>query len=106
MWEPVLHHLIGTPEVMRDQLARLLELSQSVVIQVVPEESGRLASGCRSDSHHNLERIPSRREQAGQAVSVEEALLGQFDLVHAGPPSFRLGKCLPGSCEESPCRSP
>jgi transcriptional regulator with XRE-family HTH domain len=40
MWEPVLHHLIGTPEIMRDQLARLVELSQSVVVQVVPEESG------------------------------------------------------------------
>jgi hypothetical protein len=36
----VLHHLIGSPEVMREQLARLEELSRSVVIQVVPEESG------------------------------------------------------------------
>jgi transcriptional regulator with XRE-family HTH domain len=40
MWEPVLDHLIGTPEIMRDQLARLVELSQSIVIQVVPEQSG------------------------------------------------------------------
>jgi transcriptional regulator with XRE-family HTH domain len=40
MWEPVLHHLIGTPEVMRDQLARLVDLSHSFVVQVVPEESG------------------------------------------------------------------
>jgi transcriptional regulator with XRE-family HTH domain len=40
MWEPVLHHLIGAPEIMRDQIARLVELSQSIVIQVVPAQSG------------------------------------------------------------------
>jgi transcriptional regulator with XRE-family HTH domain len=40
MWEPVLHHLIGTPEIMRDQLEQLARLSQSVMIQVVPEEAG------------------------------------------------------------------
>jgi transcriptional regulator with XRE-family HTH domain len=40
MWQPVLHHLIGTPEIMREQLEQLARLSQSVMIQVVPEESG------------------------------------------------------------------
>jgi hypothetical protein len=40
MWEPVLHHLIGSPEVMHEQLEHLEELSRSVVVQVVPEESG------------------------------------------------------------------
>jgi hypothetical protein len=40
MWEPVLHHLIGSPEIMRDQLNHLADLSQSVVMQVVPEEPG------------------------------------------------------------------
>jgi transcriptional regulator with XRE-family HTH domain len=40
MWEPVLHHLIGSPQVMGEQLEHLAELSRSVMIQVVPEESG------------------------------------------------------------------
>jgi hypothetical protein len=40
LWEPVLHHQIGTPEVMREQLARLLELPSSVVVQVVPGDIG------------------------------------------------------------------
>jgi transcriptional regulator with XRE-family HTH domain len=40
LWEPVLHHLIGKPEIMREQLARLLDLSQSIVIQVVPSRLG------------------------------------------------------------------
>jgi len=38
IWEPVLHHQIGTPEVMRDQVARLIELSgmPTVNIHVLP----------------------------------------------------------------------
>jgi transcriptional regulator with XRE-family HTH domain len=40
MWQPVLHHLIGTPEIMREQLEQLVRLSQSVMVQVVPEEAG------------------------------------------------------------------
>jgi transcriptional regulator with XRE-family HTH domain len=36
MWEPVLYHQVGPAETMREQLARLLELPGSVVVQVVP----------------------------------------------------------------------
>jgi transcriptional regulator with XRE-family HTH domain len=39
IWEPVLHHQVGTAEVMREQLARLLELPTSVVVQVVPGDT-------------------------------------------------------------------
>lgn len=37
LWEPVLHHLIGSPDVMREQMDRLLALSETSVVQVVPE---------------------------------------------------------------------
>jgi hypothetical protein len=42
LWEPVLHHRIGSPEVMRDQLARLVELSDmpTVTIHVLPSSQG------------------------------------------------------------------
>jgi transcriptional regulator with XRE-family HTH domain len=36
MWEPVLYHQVGTADVMRDELTHLLELPNSVVVQVVP----------------------------------------------------------------------
>lgn len=42
LWEPVLTHQIGTDETMRDQLARLVELSDmpTVTIQVLPSSQG------------------------------------------------------------------
>jgi DNA-binding XRE family transcriptional regulator len=40
LWEPVLRHQIGSPEVMREQLTKLLELPASVVVQVVPGDIG------------------------------------------------------------------
>lgn len=40
LWEPVLHHQIGTAETMREQLAHLVTLPSGVVIQVVPGSLG------------------------------------------------------------------
>jgi transcriptional regulator with XRE-family HTH domain len=41
LWEPVLHHQIGTPEVMRDQIARVLELAdRGVLVHVLPSSEG------------------------------------------------------------------
>jgi transcriptional regulator with XRE-family HTH domain len=40
LWEPVLYHLIGSPEVMRGQLDHLLSLPANVVVQVVPGDTG------------------------------------------------------------------
>lgn len=42
VWEPVLHHQIGTSETMRDQIARLVELSDmpTVTIHVLPSGHG------------------------------------------------------------------
>jgi transcriptional regulator with XRE-family HTH domain len=40
LWEPVLHHQIGTPETMREQLASLIELSRRVLFQIVPGDIG------------------------------------------------------------------
>jgi hypothetical protein len=42
LWEPVLYHQIGTPEVMRKQCARLLEVSQltMVSLHVLPSDLG------------------------------------------------------------------
>jgi DNA-binding XRE family transcriptional regulator len=42
MWEPVLHHQVGTAAVMRGQLTRLLEVSErpSVLVHVVPSAFG------------------------------------------------------------------
>lgn len=38
--EPVLHRLIGSPEIMREQLQHILRLSDTFVIQVVPSRIG------------------------------------------------------------------
>jgi hypothetical protein len=42
LWEPVLYHQVGTAEVMRGQLSRLLEVSErpNVLIHVVPSAFG------------------------------------------------------------------
>jgi hypothetical protein len=42
LWEPVLHHQIGTAETMRDQLTRLVALSDmpTVTIHVLPSSQG------------------------------------------------------------------
>jgi hypothetical protein len=42
LWEPVLHHQIGSSAVMRDQLARLVDMSRrpSVTIHVLPSSLG------------------------------------------------------------------
>jgi hypothetical protein len=40
LWEPVLHHQIGTAETMREQLETLIELSRRVLIQIVPGDIG------------------------------------------------------------------
>jgi hypothetical protein len=42
LWEPVLHHQIGTGETMRGQMARLVELSDmlTVTIHVLPSSHG------------------------------------------------------------------
>lgn len=42
LWEPVLHHLIGSPEVMRGQIGRLIELfgHRMVNIHVLPSTVG------------------------------------------------------------------
>jgi transcriptional regulator with XRE-family HTH domain len=42
VWEPVLRHLIGSPEVMHEQVARLMELSYrpTIMIQVLPARGG------------------------------------------------------------------
>jgi hypothetical protein len=38
--EHVLDRLIGSPETMREQCARLLELPESIVVQIVPSDTG------------------------------------------------------------------
>ena len=42
LWEPVLHHQIGTSEIMRAQFGRLVELSRqpTVTIHVLPSSLG------------------------------------------------------------------
>jgi hypothetical protein len=42
LWEPVLHHQIGTPEVMRAQLVKLLEVSErrNALVHVLPSAIG------------------------------------------------------------------
>lgn len=40
LWEPVLHHLIGSPQIMHDQVVHLAELADTMQIQVVPSARG------------------------------------------------------------------
>ena len=45
LWEPVLHHQIGTSEIMREQIARLVALSDmpTVTLHVLPSSQGASA---------------------------------------------------------------
>lgn len=40
LWEPVLHHQIGTAETMYEQLESLVKLSSRILIQIVPGDIG------------------------------------------------------------------
>lgn len=42
LWEPVLHHQIGSRQVMREQIGRLVDLSRlpTVMIHVLPSSAG------------------------------------------------------------------
>jgi Domain of unknown function (DUF5753)/Helix-turn-helix domain len=42
LWEPVLHHQVGAPEIMREQMGRLIELSHlpTVTIHILPSSHG------------------------------------------------------------------
>jgi len=66
IWEPVLHHQVGTAEVMRDQLTRLLELPNSVVVQVVPGDT---------EGNAGLGGAVTLVESPGGSVLLAEALI-------------------------------
>jgi transcriptional regulator with XRE-family HTH domain len=40
LWEPVLHHLIGSPKIMHEQLAHLVDMCSILQMQIVPAERG------------------------------------------------------------------
>jgi transcriptional regulator with XRE-family HTH domain len=89
--EPVLHHLIGSPQVMHDQLTHVAKLSERphTVIQVVPASNGanaglggalNIASGDRTPNVLLTEAVEDQTTESRSLLSKASAT---FDLVRA-----------------------
>lgn len=87
LWEPVLHHLIGSPEVMRDQLARLVELSRrpQILIHVLP---GRLGANAGLGGAINLAASDDAPELLLSDGLVEDRLTNDQALVRKASTTF------------------
>jgi transcriptional regulator with XRE-family HTH domain len=87
LWEPVLHHLIGSPEVMRDQLARLVELSRrpQILIHVLP---GKLGANAGLGGAINLASTNDAAELLLSDGLVEDQLTNDQTLVRKASTTF------------------
>jgi transcriptional regulator with XRE-family HTH domain len=87
LWEPVLHHLIGSPEVMREQLARLLALSRrpTIMIQILP---GRIGANTGLGGAINLAATADAPELLLSEALVEDAVTADPALVRRASSTF------------------
>jgi transcriptional regulator with XRE-family HTH domain len=87
LWEPVLHHLIGSPEVMREQLARLLELSRrpTIMVQILP---GRIGANTGLGGAINLAATADAPELLLSEALVEDAVTADPALVRRASSTF------------------
>lgn len=83
--ESVLYRLIGSPETMREQCTQLLELSQSVVVQVVPGDIGGHAGLGGSISLAATDEAPELLLSDGL---VEDHVTADHGLVHRVSATF------------------
>jgi DNA-binding XRE family transcriptional regulator len=83
--ESVLYRLIGSPEVMREQCAQLLDVSQPVVIQVVPSDIGGHAGLGGSISLAATDEAPELLLSDGL---VEDQVTAEPGLVHRVSATF------------------
>jgi hypothetical protein len=89
--EPVLHRLIGTPQIMHDQLAHLAEVSQRpyLMIQVVPAANGASAglggafSIASGDGTPGVLLTEAVEDQTTENRSLVQRASDTFDLVRA-----------------------
>jgi hypothetical protein len=94
LWEPVLYHMIGTPEVMREQVARLVELTRWVSIQVLP---GRLGANPGLGGAINLAATDDAPELLVSDSLAEDRLTNDPVLVRRASATFNgiRGDALP-----------
>jgi hypothetical protein len=87
LWEPVLQHRIGSPEVMRGQLARLVELSRrpQILIHVLP---GRLGANAGLGGAINLAATNDAAELLLSDGLVEDRLTNDPALVRKASTTF------------------
>ena len=87
LWEPVLHHLIGSPEVMRNQLARLVELSARprILIHILP---GKLGANAGLGGAINLAATGDAAELLLSDGLVEDQLTNDPALVRKASTTF------------------
>jgi transcriptional regulator with XRE-family HTH domain len=87
LWEPVLHHLIGSPQIMRDQLARLIELSRrpQILIHVLP---GKLGANAGLGGAINLAATNDAAELLLSDGLVEDRLTNESTLVRKASTTF------------------
>lgn len=85
VWEPVLHHQIGTAETMREQLARLIELSNRVLVQVVP---GNIGANAGLGGAINLADSDDAPELLGSDSLVEDQVTNNPVLVRRASATF------------------
>jgi hypothetical protein len=98
LWEPVLHHLIGSAEVMRDQLARLAELSlrPRILVHILP---GKLGANAGLGGAINLAATDDAAELLLSDGLVEDRLTNDPALVRKASTTFNSvrGDALPRS---------
>jgi transcriptional regulator with XRE-family HTH domain len=85
LWEPVLHHQIGTAETMCEQLAHLLEPSSKAVIQVVP---GSLGANAGLGGAINLAACDNAPELLVSEALVEDQITNSPVLVRRASAAF------------------
>jgi transcriptional regulator with XRE-family HTH domain len=85
LWEPVLHHQIGTPETMREQLASLIELSRRILVQIVP---GDIGANAGVGGPIALAATDDAPELLGSSALVEDQLTNNPVLVRKASATF------------------
>jgi hypothetical protein len=101
LWEPVLHHQIGTAATMRDQLAHLLALPGPVVIQVVP---GSLGANAGLGGAINLADSDDAPELLCSDALVEDQVTNNPVLVRKASVTFNRVRAEPLTARESRAR--